>query len=296
VPIFFILVSSVNVRWIDEGKATGKDHSIPPWTSFMQSASEYFNAEQVPEGFTLLDPSKMKDPEINELLNFWYERQEDSSDGIGFQFQANTNVQSRKRGRSNSDPPERMIQPEHHPRQPDRSKRSLKAHQSSKPPPGTQKKQKTPATHWTTYIEPDSRRRRKRGTSVTSDGSGESFDFTTVDEMQTSDEFELEYDYEEPASTGKGEHVPIPVPSTSKSTGSTGRPRSLQKKREMMKDNEQKMEVKGKDRKVTFSIDIPVSSTTGEQLAIWWQQPLTCIYIRANTSQPEINQIKYKQW
>ena len=46
------------------------------------SGNEYFQADQVPQGFKLLDPSKMKDTQINEILMFWYSKQE----GNGFRF------------------------------------------------------------------------------------------------------------------------------------------------------------------------------------------------------------------
>jgi hypothetical protein len=85
------------------GRATGKEQGIPPWTSIVQQPSIYFDADQVPEGFTLLDPSKMKDPQIQELLNYWYERQQDEETGIGFKFQEDPNVKTRKRTHEESD-------------------------------------------------------------------------------------------------------------------------------------------------------------------------------------------------
>jgi hypothetical protein len=54
------------------GQATGNDNGIPPWTSIIQNHNDYFNPDQLPEGFTLLDPSKMKDPQVQDLLDFWY--------------------------------------------------------------------------------------------------------------------------------------------------------------------------------------------------------------------------------
>jgi hypothetical protein len=150
------------------------------------------------------------------------------------------------------------------------SKRHHADHQSSKntskarPGKKAKQKQRTPDTNWGDYIEPDSRRRRNRGQTGSSDGSGEEFDFAEVDAMAISAESELEYDYQEPASTGKGAHVPVPPPSTDNCGGSTGRPRSLQKKLGLIKDNEAKKFNK-KNRKVRFSVEIPASANTGQR-------------------------------
>ena len=54
------------------GHATGNDKGIAPWNSMVQHPNKYFDTDQVPEGFMLLDPSKMKDPQIQELLNYWH--------------------------------------------------------------------------------------------------------------------------------------------------------------------------------------------------------------------------------
>ena len=56
----------------------------------------------VPDGFTLLDPSKMKDPQVQELLDLWHKRQEEGEDGIGFQFQELSSSVLRKRHRAGS--------------------------------------------------------------------------------------------------------------------------------------------------------------------------------------------------
>jgi hypothetical protein len=69
----------------------------------VQQPSIYFDANQLPEGFTLLDPSKMKDPQIQELLNYWYEWQQDEETRIGFKFQEDPNVKTRKWTHEESD-------------------------------------------------------------------------------------------------------------------------------------------------------------------------------------------------
>ena len=74
------------------GRATGNDKGIAPWTSMVQHLSKYFDTDQVPEGFTLLDPSKMKDPQIQELLNYWHSQQEGGEKGVGFEFQGDERV------------------------------------------------------------------------------------------------------------------------------------------------------------------------------------------------------------
>ena len=68
------------------GHATGNKAAIPPWTSIFQKPGDYFDPDQVPEGFKMLEPSKMKDLGIQALLNFWHQKQVDGDDGIGFRF------------------------------------------------------------------------------------------------------------------------------------------------------------------------------------------------------------------
>jgi hypothetical protein len=145
------------------GQATGNDNGIPPWTSIIQKPNDYFDVDQLPEGFTLLDPSKMKDPQVQEVLNFWYKRQEDGEGGIGFQFQAQSSDQPRKRKRGASATPSTS----------DRTNR---------------KKQKGKAKEvltWKDYIQPDSRRRKRRSGTVSLESSHEHFDFSRIDEMSS---------------------------------------------------------------------------------------------------------------
>ena len=86
-----------------KGQATRKDQSAP-WNSIMQHSADYFDEDQVPEGFMLIDLLKMKDPQLNEILQFWQWKQEESSNGIGFRFQGNSNGQTQKWERDESEP------------------------------------------------------------------------------------------------------------------------------------------------------------------------------------------------
>jgi hypothetical protein len=54
--------------------------------AFIEHPDKYFGLDQVPEGFKLLDLSKMKDPQIKEILTFWYSKQEAN----GFRFNIGT--------------------------------------------------------------------------------------------------------------------------------------------------------------------------------------------------------------
>lgn len=131
----------------------------------VQNPDEYFDANQVPDGFTLLDPSKMKDPQINELLNFWHSQQQDNDDGVAFRFH------SKGEG---SGP---MSSMEKKPDSPDPSVRR------SKDGKGKQKASES----WLDPITPDSRRRKRRR-SLSTETSGEEFDFRGLDDMTENDE------------------------------------------------------------------------------------------------------------
>jgi hypothetical protein len=133
----------------------------------VQNPEDYFDPDQLPEGVTLLNPSKMKDPQIQELLQFWHSRQENGDTGVGFQLRSDPNKNPWKRVRHDSEP-------------------------SSSPPPDEKRrqmkgKQKQVLT-WQDYIEPDSRQRWTRYQSVLSDASGEAFDFGPVDQLDSTDE------------------------------------------------------------------------------------------------------------
>lgn len=147
------------------GRATGNDKGIAPWTSMVQHPSKYFDTDQVPEGFTLLDPSKMKDPQIQELLNYWHSRQEGGEKGVGFEFQGDERVNRRKPVRQTT------------PLSPDPSQQ-----QRSKTGKGKER-----ATElWVDPIMPDSCRRKRRR-SLSAESSGEEFDFGSVERMEESD-------------------------------------------------------------------------------------------------------------
>lgn len=51
---------------------------------FIDDPDKYFGLDQVLDGFKVLDPLKMKDPQIKEILTFWYLKQE--ANGFGFKF------------------------------------------------------------------------------------------------------------------------------------------------------------------------------------------------------------------
>jgi len=145
------------------GHATGKERGVPPWTSIVQRPSNYFDPDQLPEGFTLLDPSKMRDLQIEELLNYWFSRQRD---GIGFRFQGDEKV---KRKREET-PDESDDAPD------EDSRKNAKQ----------KKKGKEKVTEdWIDEIQPDSRRRKRRMSSCSA--SSESFDFQEVNMMGDSD-------------------------------------------------------------------------------------------------------------
>lgn len=193
-----------------KGQAIGKDQSAP-WNSILQNSAKFFDEDQVPEGFTLNDPSKMKDPQINEILHFWHRKQEESIDGVGFRFRTTSDVQTRKRVRDESEPPvERKRQRQEH---------TTKSTAAGK---GKEKARAKSSERWTDHIEPDSRRRRQfaRESSVAS-CSGESFNFTEVDMMASSDEGEgLEDDLS----------TMVPIPQVGSTSRNTFGPRSQQQK------------------------------------------------------------------
>src|SRR5277367_518070 len=83
------------------GRACGNDRAIPPWMGFTEDPDKYFGADQVPNGFKLVDPSKMKDPQIKEILKFWYSKQEAS--GFGFKCLQDDRSIGKKRARVDSD-------------------------------------------------------------------------------------------------------------------------------------------------------------------------------------------------
>ena len=83
------------------GQACSNERAIPPWMAFTEDADKYFGSDQVPDGFKLVDPSKMKDPQIKEILTFWYSKQE--ANGFGFKFHRDEKLNGKKRTRDNGD-------------------------------------------------------------------------------------------------------------------------------------------------------------------------------------------------
>lgn len=203
-----------------KGQATGKDQSAP-WNSILQNASNFFDPDQVPEGFTLMDPSKMKDPQVNEILEFWHERQEKNDDGIGFRFREDPNCPNPKRQRDESEP----VTPE--PPTKRRKGPPVVEKKASNLVKGKQKgKQKAQSPGpWTDHIQPDSRRRRVRiRESSPSSDSGESFDFTAVNAMLS--------DHEDGDGEGSGQSssTKVPIPQVMVTSRTTFGPRSKQEK------------------------------------------------------------------
>lgn len=234
-----------------KGQATGKDQSAP-WNSILQNSANYFDEDQVPEGFTLIDPSKMKDPQLNEILQFWHQKQEESMDGIGFRFRGNSNVQTRKRVRDEPEPP---VQ-----RKRQRQDPAMKSTTGGK---GREKARAKSSERWTDHIEPDSRRRRGRvpQSSVASD-SGESFDFTEVDTMVSSD-----------AGTGGPEDdisATVPIPQVGSTSRNTFGPRSQQQKLGMIPsldkvaDVPKPAQMKGSKKGNVRFVNIPPAQDNGK--------------------------------
>ena len=77
------------------GHACSNERAIPPWMGFIDDPDKYFGSDQVPDGFKLLDPSKMKDPQIKEILTFWYLKQE--ANGFGFEFHQDDKLNGKKK-------------------------------------------------------------------------------------------------------------------------------------------------------------------------------------------------------
>jgi hypothetical protein len=145
-----------------------------PWNAIMQNSSDFFDPDQVPEGFTLMDPSKMKDTQINEILKYWHDRQETRKDGIGFLFQLTIKMPTKKHDRDDSEPPSPTPEPGILQKQ-TRSQSKVSGKQKAQSP-----------EKWTKYIQPDSRRRqkhRKLASGGSESESGKSFDFTEVNRM-----------------------------------------------------------------------------------------------------------------
>jgi hypothetical protein len=83
------------------GHACNNERAIPPWMAFIEDSDKYFGSDEVPASFKLQDPSKMKDPQVMEILTFWYSKQE--SEGVGFKFLHDPKVNRKKRSQEDSD-------------------------------------------------------------------------------------------------------------------------------------------------------------------------------------------------
>ena len=164
------------------GQACGSERAFPPWMAFIEDPDKYFGSDQVPDGFKLLDPSKMKDPQIKEILTFWYSQQE--SNGFGFKFHRDEQLRGRKRSREHSDSDADADSDAETPSHP-----TIKGHQSKRKGKGKGKMVETSEERWTDHVVPDSRRRKRRALELSEDEeSGEEFDFGVVDQMESSED------------------------------------------------------------------------------------------------------------
>lgn len=68
--------------------------------AFIEDPDKYFGSDQVPDDFKLLDPSKMKDTQIKDILRFWYSKQKDG--GVGLKFYQDKKLNGKKRSRDDS--------------------------------------------------------------------------------------------------------------------------------------------------------------------------------------------------
>src|SRR5579859_2239671 len=60
--------------------------AVVPWGAIIASTDRFINPEYLPTGFSLKEPSKLKAGQVNELLEFWQQRQDDED--ITFAFAA----------------------------------------------------------------------------------------------------------------------------------------------------------------------------------------------------------------
>jgi hypothetical protein len=177
---FFLILMALS------GLACGNERAIPPWISFIEDPDKYFGSDQVPDGFKLMDPSKMKDTQIKEILTFWYSKQE--CDGFGFKLYRDEKLNGRKRSRDDSDADtDSDADPDD--RTPSRPRTKQSGSKGKGKGKGKGKMVEKPEERWTDHIVPDSRRSKRRALRSSEDEeSGEVFDFTSVDQMESSEE------------------------------------------------------------------------------------------------------------
>jgi hypothetical protein len=67
------------------GEATGSKKSGVPWLALHDNGSDFYDAEYLPEGYGLKDPSKLGQFDTKVLLQYWRQRQEDGLKLFAFQ-------------------------------------------------------------------------------------------------------------------------------------------------------------------------------------------------------------------
>ena len=126
----------------------------------------------------------MKDPQIKEILTFWYSRQEGNV--FSFKFHRDDKLNGKKRSRdysdsdSNADADSKAEKPSHR-----RTRLSQKKNKGK----GKGKRVEKSEERWTDNIVPDLRQHKRRAITLSEDkGSGKVFDFALVNQMKSSEE------------------------------------------------------------------------------------------------------------
>jgi hypothetical protein len=178
------------------GHACSNERAIPPWMGFIDDPDKYFGSDQVPDGFKLLDPSKMKDPQIKEILTFWYSKQE--TGGFGFKFHRDEKLNGKKRLRHDADSDSDSDADTDSDSRSDSNGKTASGQarqgrsKGKGKGKGKGKRVEKSEERWTDHIFPDSRRRKRRALMPNDDEEpGEEFDFDAVDQMASSDEEDM---------------------------------------------------------------------------------------------------------
>ena len=173
------------------GWACGNHRAIPPWMGFTKDPNKYVKADQVLQGFKLLDPSKMKDPQINKILMFWYLKQE--GNGFGFKCLQDDRSIRKKQARVDSDSDSNSDSDVNsEPRRSCYPRTSISRSRSRSKSKGKGKMVERSEDRWTDYIVPDSRRKKwKVITRSEDEDDGEVFDFASVNQMESSDKEDI---------------------------------------------------------------------------------------------------------
>ena len=80
--ILTIYIIGANGR---KGKYTNNKKALVPWTSLSRDLNrEYVRADCLPEGLTLMDPSKLRTMDISMMWDVWAKRQREGNVGLVF--------------------------------------------------------------------------------------------------------------------------------------------------------------------------------------------------------------------